>query len=219
MKITIIYNNFARDNLAAGWGFSCLADDNEQKILFDTGNDGTALLDNLKKLDFSVKEIDKIIISHEHWDHLGGLVDLLKLNNQATVYVLSSFSEKIKNKIRQKVKLIEITKPEKITENIYTTGLIKNNPDEQSLILKTTKGIVVVIGCSHPGVKKILEIAKKYGKIHALIGGLHGFSDYEVLEDIKMIGACHCTQHIKEIKEKFPKQFCEIRAGDSFKWS
>ena len=61
MKITIIYNNFARDNLAAGWGFSCLADDNEQKILFDTGNDGTALLDNLKKLDFSVKEIDKII--------------------------------------------------------------------------------------------------------------------------------------------------------------
>jgi len=219
MKLTIIYNNFAKDNLAAGWGFSCLIIDGGQKILFDTGNDGTALLNNLKKLGFSAKEIDKIVISHEHHDHLGGLFDLINLNNQATVYVLSSFSEKIKNKIKQKAKLIEITKPEKMTENIYTTGQVKNNPDEQSLILKTTKGIVVVVGCSHPGVKKILEIAKKYGKIHALIGGLHGFSDYEILEDIKIIGACHCTQHIKEIKEKFPKQFQEIKAGDSFQWS
>jgi len=219
MKITIIYNNFAKDNLAAGWGFSCLIIDGGQKILFDTGDNGKALSNNLEKLGFKAKEIDKIVISHEHHDHTGGLFDLIEINPKVNVYVLSSFSEKIKDRIRQKAKLTEITDSKKIIEKIYTTGLIKNNPDEQSLILKTTKGIVVVVGCSHPGVKKILEIAKKYGKIHALIGGLHGFSDYEVLEDIKMIGACHCTQHIKEIKEKFPKQFQEIKAGDSFQWS
>jgi 7,8-dihydropterin-6-yl-methyl-4-(beta-D-ribofuranosyl)aminobenzene 5'-phosphate synthase len=187
--------------------------------LFYTGDNGKALLNNLEKLGFKAKEIDKIVISHEHHDHTGGLFDLIEINPKVNVYVLSSFSEKIKDRIRQKAKLTEITDSKKIIEKIYTTGLIKNNPDEQSLILKTTKGIVVVVGCSHPGVKKILEIAKKYGKIHALIGGLHGFSDYEVLEDIKMIGACHCTQHIKEIKEKFPKQFQEIKAGDSFQWS
>jgi 7,8-dihydropterin-6-yl-methyl-4-(beta-D-ribofuranosyl)aminobenzene 5'-phosphate synthase len=176
-------------------------------------------LDNLKKLDFSAKEIDKIIISHEHWDHLGGLLDLINSQNKATVYVLSSFSKKLKNRIKQKANLIEIATPEKITENIYTTGLIKNNPDEQSLVLETIKGVVVIVGCSHPGVEKILEIAKRHGKIHALIGGLHGFSDFDILKNIKIIGACHCTQHIQEIKEKFPNQFQEIKAGDSLEWS
>jgi len=218
MKLTIIYNNFAKDNLAAGWGFSCLVIDSEQKILFDTGNDGIALLDNLKKLGFSAKEIDKIVISHEHWDHLGGLFDLINLQSQANVYVLSSFSEKLKNRIRRKAKLIEISKSKKISKNIYTTGLIKNNPDEQSLILKTSKGIGVIVGCSHPGVRKILEIAKKYGRIYALIGGFHGFSDFDILKDIETIGTCHCTQHIKEIREKFPGQFHGIKAGDSYEW-
>jgi 7,8-dihydropterin-6-yl-methyl-4-(beta-D-ribofuranosyl)aminobenzene 5'-phosphate synthase len=219
MKLAILYNNFARGNLAAGWGFSCLIDDEGQKILFDTGNDGAALLNNLKELGFLAKEIDKIVISHEHQDHIGGLFDLLNSNNHAVVYVLSSFSEDLKNKIRQKAELIEVTETEKITKNIYTTGLIENNPDEQSLILKTSKGVIVIVGCSHPGVEKILEIAKKYGKIHAIIGGLHGFSDFDLLKDIKIIGACHCTQHIKEIREKFPKQFKEIKAGDSLEWS
>lgn len=219
MKLVIIYNNFARDNLAAGWGFSCLIINDGQKILFDTGNDGTALLDNLKKLGFNAREINKIIFSHEHWDHIGGLFDLMNLKSKMTVYVLASFTERFKNKIREKTKSIEITTPKKITTSIYTTGLIKNNPDEQSLILKTTEGVVVIIGCSHPGVEKILEVAKKYGKIYALIGGLHGFSDFDILKDIKIIGACHCTQHIQEIKEKFPNQFQEIKAGDSFEWS
>jgi len=219
MNLVIIYNNFAKSNLTAGWGFSCLIIDDNQKVLFDTGDKGKALLDNLKKLGFLAKEIDKIIISHEHWDHLGGLFDLINLQSKATVYVLSSFSEDLKNRIRQKAKLIEITTPKKITKNIYTTGLIKNNPDEQSLILKTSKGIVVIVGCSHPGVGKILEIAQKYGRIQAIIGGLHGFSNFEILKDIEMIGACHCTQYIKEIREKFPGQFQEIKAGDLFEWS
>ena len=219
MKLTIIYNNFAKDNLTAGWGFSCLIIDGNQKILFDTGDNGKALLNNLEKLGFKAREIDKIVISHEHHDHTGGLFDLIDINPKVNVYVLSSSSEKIKNKISEKANLTEITAPVKITKNIYTTGLIKNNPNEQSLILKTTKGVIVIVGCSHPGVKKILEIAKESGKIHAIIGGLHGFSDYEILKGIGMIGVCHCTQHIKEIREKFPKQFQEIKAGDSYEWS
>jgi len=219
MKLVIIYNNFARDDLIAGWGFSCLIINGEQKILFDTGNNGLALLDNLEKLGVSAKEIDKIVISHEHWDHIGGLFDLINSNNRAIVYTLSSSSKDFKNRIKQKTKVIEITTPQKIAENIYTTGLIKNNPDEQSLILKTNKGLVVIVGCSHPGVKNILEITKKYGKIYALIGGLHSFSDFNLLNGISMIGACHCTRYIKEIKEKFPNQFKEIKAGDSFEWN
>jgi len=218
MKLTIIYNNFAKNSLTAGWGFSCLITDGEQKVLFDTGNKGEALLGNLDKLKINTQDINKIVISHEHWDHLGGLFDLLE-KKQTQVYGLSSFSTNLKNKIGRKTELIEITKQEEITKNILTTGLIKNNPDEQSLILKTPKGIVVVVGCSHPGVGKILDIAKKYRNIHCIIGGLHGFNDYEILKDIDVIGACHCTQQIKEIKERFPNQYKKIKAGNSFEWS
>jgi len=215
MKISIIYNNEAQPYLKSGWGFSCLID---KKILFDTGCDGAEFLYNLKKLGFNPKAIDIVVISHQHVDHIGGLFSLLTLNNKLKVFVLKSFSMDIKEHIRKKAELKEIKDEQKICKNIFTTGLIKNNPDEQSLIIKTSKGIIVIVGCSHPGVDKILEVAKKYGKVYAIIGGLHGFSDFDILKDIPIIGACHCTQYIQEIKERFPQQFRKIKAGDILEW-
>ena len=214
MKLTILYNNEANLGLKSGWGFSCLIEENDKKVLFDTGCEGPGLLYNIKKLGYNVEDIDIVVISHQHWDHTGGLFDVLNLNDKLEVFVLTSFSEHLKNEIRKRVKLREVENEEKIIENIYTTGLIENNPDEQSLILKTPKGIVVIVGCSHPGVDRILEIARKYGKIYGVIGGFHGFSNFNALEGIEIIGACHCTQYASEIKQRFPKEFKEIRAGD-----
>ena len=214
MKIIIAYNNTAIHGLISGWGFSCLIEDNSKKILFDTGCEGLGLLYNIKKLGYKVEDINIIVISHQHWDHIGGLFDILNLNSKLEVFVLKSFSKNLKKEIGKRAKLREVENEQKITENIYTTGLIKNNPDEQSLILKTTKGIMVIVGCSHPGINKILEIAKRYGKVFGIIGGFHNFSDFDVLNDIKIVGACHCTQYINEIKKKFPDQFKEIKAGD-----
>jgi len=214
MKIAIVFNNEARAGFKSGWGFSCLIEEKGRNVLFDTGCKGPDLLFNIRKLGYDAKDIDSVVLSHQHWDHTGGLTDLLKVNNELTVFALSSFSEKIKSQIRKKAKLIEVEKEQKIIDNIYTTGLIKNNPDEQSLIVKTKKGIIVIVGCSHPGVDRILKIAEKHGRIHAIIGGFHGFSNLDALKDIEMIGACHCTQHMNEIKERFPEQFKEIKAGD-----
>ncbi len=213
MKITILYNNKANAGLRSGWGFSCLIEGDRKKILFDTGCNGPDLLYNIKKLGYSVGHIDILVMSHQHWDHIGGLFEVLDLNHKVEVFVLKSFSENLKNEIEKKARLREVEDAQKITENIYSTGLIKNNPDEQSLMLKTTKGIIVIAGCSHPGIDKILRIAKRQGKICAIIGGLHDFSDFGVLNGIKIIGACHCTKHIGEIKKRFPKQFKEIKAG------
>lgn len=213
MKLTIIYDNKANPGFKSGWGFSCIIE-TTKKILFDTGCEGSDLLFNMRKLRFNPKEIDAVVISHQHLDHIGGLFSILSINENIKVFVLSSFSENVKNHIRKKAEIKEIKQEQRIYKNVFTTGLIKNNPDEQSLIVKTRKGIVVIVGCSHPGVDKILEIARKYGKIYAIIGGFHGFSDFDVLKDISIIGACHCTQYMQEIKERFPKQFREIRAGD-----
>ncbi len=217
MKLTIVYNNEANFGLKSGWGFSCLIERKQQKILFDTGCEGPGLLYNIKKLGRNIKDINILVISHQHWDHMGGLFDVLNLNNKIKVYALKSFSDNLKNEIRKRAKLIEVRDEQEITENIYTTGLIKNNVDEQSLILKTAKGIIVVAGCSHPGVEKILKIAKKYGEVYAIVGGLHNFSKFDILKNIEIIGACHCTQSINEIKRKFPKQFKEIKTGDVMK--
>jgi 7,8-dihydropterin-6-yl-methyl-4-(beta-D-ribofuranosyl)aminobenzene 5'-phosphate synthase len=214
MKIVITYNNELNPGLKGGWGFSCLIEENNKKILFDTGCSGPDLIYNMKKLGYNAQEIDILILSHQHWDHIGGLFEILESNKKVEVFVLKSFSENLKNEIRKRAKLREVEHEQEITTNIYTTGLIKNDPDEQSLILKTPKGIIVIVGCSHPGVDKILDIAKKYGKIYAIIGGFHDFSDFEILKDIKLIGACHCTKYKEKIKEKYPEQFREIKSGD-----
>jgi len=214
MKITVVYDNEANVGLKSGWGFSCLIEENNKEILFDTGCEGKGLVYNLKKIGYDVQNIDVLVLSHQHWDHTGGMLDVLELNNNLEVFVLKSFSENLKSEIRKRAKLREVEHEQEITKNVCTTGLIKNNPDEQSLIVKTINGAVVIVGCSHPGVDKILEIARKYGKIYAIIGGFHGFSKFDILEDIRIIGACHCTQHLDEIKRRFPEQFKEIKAGD-----
>jgi 7,8-dihydropterin-6-yl-methyl-4-(beta-D-ribofuranosyl)aminobenzene 5'-phosphate synthase len=211
MKLNIAFNNESRPGFTSGWGFSCVIDGT---IMFDTGCDGQALLGNLQKLDISVEHISKVVLSHEHWDHTGGLSDVLNLNNNIDVYVLASFSEHLKAEIQRKARLKEVHEAQKIAPQVYTTGLIKNNPNEQALILKTSKGVVVIAGCSHPGVGRILDIAESHGKVHGIIGGLHGFSDLEALKGIRMIGACHCTEHIVAIKKAYPKQYREIRTGD-----
>jgi len=200
MKLKITYNNEAKEGFSSGWGFSCLIEADNKKILFDTGDKHSGLLYNMKKLGIDPKDIEIVVISHNHWDHTGGLNGFLKENgNKAKVINPDDFS-----------------KPNKITENVYSTGALDSlmAPKEQSLFIKTKKGLVVIVGCSHPGVDKILDVAENFGRIYAIIGGFHGFSKLERLEGIKIIGACHCTQYMREIKEKFPQQFKEIKAGN-----
>lgn len=210
IKITIIYDNNAEKGLEADWGFSCLIE-NEKKILFDTGANGRILLGNMKKLGIDAKNIDEVFISHSHFDHTGGLAEFLGVNEKAKIYIPSSFRG-VKNR-----EVIEIKEPKKIHHDLFSTGELDGI--EQSLVINTEKGLVVIAGCSHPGVDRIMERAKEIGrpigqeKIYAVIGGYHGFSKFDKLEEVEYIGACHCTQYKREIKEKYPDRFREIKAG------
>ena len=87
---------------------------------------------------------------------------------------------------------------------IYTTGRIRGSVDEQSLVLRGNKGWYILTGCSHPGVGKILNNAREYGDIIGLVGGMHGFKDFSILDDLYFICPCHCTEHKKEIKKTYP---------------
>ena len=72
MKIIIVYDNEANASLKSGWGFSCLIETKE-KILFDTGDSGENLIYNLRQLNIKPENIAAVVISHNHWNHTGGL--------------------------------------------------------------------------------------------------------------------------------------------------
>ena len=195
MKITILYDNNAHPGFESGWGFSCLVD-SSQRILFDTGDDGKKLIHNFEKANIDPKSVNKVVLSHNHWDHVDGLRGFRKFNSESEVVHPDDFSEATE-----------------ISPGIYTTGALGALPKEQSLVVKTEKGNIVITGCAHPGLERILRTAGNLGRIYGVLGGFHGFSKFAELEGIQLIAPCHCTQHTEQIKRKFPAQFEQIQAG------
>jgi len=208
MKITIIYDNEAyKKDLKADWGFSCLVEiENTPKILFDTGANSSILLYNMKKLGIDPTIIDEIFISHYHGDHTGGLSGFLRINKDVKVYVPSSFSALLDAK-----EIISIKEPFQIHKNVFSTGELRGI--EQSLAVKTGKGVVVIAGCSHSGVGNILNAASSFGNVYALIGGLHGFREFGLLRDLNLVCPTHCTQFKSEIRKLYPEKYIEGGAG------
>ena len=207
VKITIIYDNeVAKQGLTADWGFSCLVEVKHiPKILFDTGTNGEILLSNMEKLEIDPTSIDEVFISHAHFDHTGGLSEFLKVNKKAKIYVPSSFSGLGDRMV------ITITEPTQIHENVFSTGELEGI--EQSMAVSSEKGIVLIVGCSHPYMGHILAAARKFGKIYGIIGGMHGFSELELFRDLELICPTHCTQHKAELKNLYPQKYIEGGAG------
>lgn len=207
MKVTILYDNTVFEgNLKPDWGFSALVEvDNAPRILFDTGDNGRILLSNMEKLQIDPDSIDEVFISHPHHDHVGGLSDFLAQNDEVKLWVPPSFSAP-----QVKKGVVAIPEPKQIHENIYSTGELSGI--EQSLAVKTDKGIVVIAGCSHPPMKLILETASQFGELYGIIGGLHGTKP-EYLKGLELICATHCTQYKEEIKSRYPNKWVEGGAG------
>jgi len=207
MKLTIVYDNEVNQaGLEADWGFSCLVEVDGRQLLFDTGAKGLLLVHNLEKLNLDPGQIPEIFISHDHWDHLGGLEEILRLNPDAVVYLPESCSQP--SQARQ---VNRVQEPCSLSGNFFTTGEL--NGVEQSLVVRAEGGLVVICGCSHPGVGNILEAASRFGRVSALAGGLHGFRELEQLADLALVCPCHCTKHKGEILERFPESAVRGGAG------
>ena len=208
MRITILYDNDAyKEGLQADWGFSCLVEvENTPTILFDTGTNGSILLSNMEKLNIDPASVDEIFISHAHFDHVGGLSAFLNVKRDVTIYVPPSLRG-----IRGVKEVVSVSEPLKIHENVFSTGEIDHI--EQSMAIKIDEGIVIIAGCSHPRMAHIFKAASQFGNIHAIVGGLHGFSEYDLFKDLELICPTHCTQHKAEIKALYPKKYTDGGAG------
>jgi 7,8-dihydropterin-6-yl-methyl-4-(beta-D-ribofuranosyl)aminobenzene 5'-phosphate synthase len=208
MRVTIIYDNDVMEQgLEGDWGFSCLIEiQNVPQILFDTGASGSILLHNMRRLGLDPSAIGIIVISHAHWDHIGGLSDILEANKEAEIYVPASVRAEIPGR-----KMTTVRGSIQICENVLTTGELGGI--EQSLALDTGKGMLVVVGCSHPGVGEIIDAASRLGKVYGIVGGFHGFRDFKRLNGLSLICPCHCTAYKLEIRGLFPEQCVECGAG------
>lgn len=208
MKVTIVFDNeVEKRGLMAGWGFSALVQaENISPILFDTGADSHTLLHNMRNLGILPRDIGTIVISHAHGDHTGGLLGILEVNKDAEIYVPRSFWGTIPGR-----KVITVTSSLQISQQVFSTGELKGI--EQSLVLKTDKGILILVGCSHPGLGNIIDATSRFGKVYGIVGGFHGFHDFDMLSGLSLICPCHCTQYKAEIMQLFPQQYVKCGAG------
>jgi len=206
MSLTIVYDNNAYDpRLRTEWGFACWVQYGEAILLFDTGGDGSILLNNLSTLGLVPQDVDVVVLSHIHGDHTGGMESLLGTGVRPDVYVPVTFPTRYKNQLRELVTVHEVSEPQEILPGIYTTGKMGVNIPEQGLVLKTTQGLVVITGCAHPGIAQMVRRAKDVGQddIHLVLGGFHlgGASPAQVRQicetfwelGVQSVAPCHCT--------------------------
>lgn len=208
ISIVTVFDNYAvNPQLTTRWGFAAVVMTPSAGILFDTGSDGRTLLANMAKLNIQPADIHKIVISHVHMDHLGGLREFLKVDRNVEVYIPVSFPDSVRQLITASGAYYRgIIGPMQIDEGVFTTGEMGTSPIEQSLAVNTNEGLVVVTGCTHPGIARIVKKAKKVvpnRPIALVMGGFHlgGASDAQLrglIQNFRQLGVrkvapSHCS--------------------------
>ena len=230
ISIVVVFDNYRhRKDLRGSWGFACVVRGAEKTILFDTGGDGAILMGNLEKLQIKPQDIDAVVLSHAHRDHTRGLKAFLVANPRVEVYVPRSFPESFKAGVRATgAKLIEVSAAQEICEGVWSTGEAGEDVIEESLVLRTDRGLILITGCAHPGIVSILEKAKKLlggGAVLLVMGGFHLRSESEAgLKNIirrfkelgvRRAGPSHCSgDRTRELfKKEYGGDFLPIGVG------
>ena len=276
VKITTLVENTSGAPFIRGeWGQSLLVETDENTLLFDTGA-SDLIIENTARLGVDLSKIDKIVLSHGHYDHTGGLqAVLIKLmesearpegieivahpdifqpkfshikDSSATDIGIPFAREDLEafgarfNFSREPVKLNSFSQTtgevstsvefEKMDPSLYiregNTYLPDPMADDLSMIVKTDRGLIVLLGCAHRGIINTLYHARKQtgiDKIYAVIGGTHlAYAGKRQLDatiaalramNIEKLGASHCTGMMPaaRLAVEFPDSFFFNNAG------
>jgi 7,8-dihydropterin-6-yl-methyl-4-(beta-D-ribofuranosyl)aminobenzene 5'-phosphate synthase len=222
----------AAEGVQADWGFSCLVQGAEKTILFDTGTQAGILQKNIASLKIDLGQVDMIVISHLHGDHTGGLEWVLSQKCDIPVYLPAMASDEYMARVRQwGGRPQRIRESREVCKKVYSTGEMPADFDpaftEQSLVLKTAKGLLVITGCAHPGILAIVRRAPQVvsGLPRVVLGGFHLMrkSDEEIgsiiremkAAGVEYCGASHCTgdRAIELFRDSFAEQFLKLGVG------
>jgi 7,8-dihydropterin-6-yl-methyl-4-(beta-D-ribofuranosyl)aminobenzene 5'-phosphate synthase len=222
LKLTLLSTMLVGSTTGLGeWGFSALIEADGHRVLLDTGAHPDTVLQNAGDLKIDLSNVREVILTHNHWDHVSGLMSLrremMKKNPSAlsVVHVARGIFysrptpegedngmiavrkeyEATGGKFIEHEESVEIFPgawltgpvprkfPERnwsVSEKVQTpAGLVEDTiPEDQSLVLNTSEGLVVVTGCGHAGIINILTFARQEfpgQPVQAVIGGLHLF--------------------------------------------
>lgn len=207
---TLVDNEIYKKRLKSSWGLSFFIEivksDKRHVLLMDTSDSFEALSGNAQKLGVNLSSFDAIFISHWHIDHCGSLHHILPLSRRLIhVYVPSENTSTMRAIKEVQGIPVVCSGPVELFEGVLSTGEMWGGISEHSLIIKLKrKGLVILTGCSHPGVINIIKRAQEVSginKIHAVIGGLHISSMEEGIKvaeslrklGVKLVSPCHCT--------------------------
>lgn len=228
LHVTIIYDNYQEDpDLQSDWGFACLVEYRDQKLLYDAGSNADLFRKNAELKGIHPAEIPSLFISHGHGDHTAGIPWIAETNPSIQCYLPASSVETLRTRTSLPANSKGISKPAHLDGPFYSTGDDFVNFKEQGLVIKTESGGVLITGCGHPGAVEMVSAAREeLGiEIHTLIGGLHLMStpgpDVQHMAEalakmgIKQICPTHCTgdQSIALLKASFGEGFISGGAG------
>ncbi len=171
VKITVLVDNNANGTLNSPWGLAMLVETTDLAILFDSGPSPFALENNSASLGIDLESTcDLAVASHQHPDHVDGLSYVSSIHNNLTLYTpYYGFTRYWMNGFFA----IQVEDTVEVSSGIFIISM----GFEQALVINVRSlGLVVLAGCSHPGVEDIVARAIEVthvGSVHIVIGGFH----------------------------------------------
>jgi 7,8-dihydropterin-6-yl-methyl-4-(beta-D-ribofuranosyl)aminobenzene 5'-phosphate synthase len=229
IQMTVLYDNYvAAEGTRAEWGFACLIQGTAKTILFDTGGNPETFQHNVNHLSADLNSVEAVVLSHDHWDHVGGISVVFETNTKAPIYIPHGFPYDFVRKVELAgAKPVPVNEAVAVCDHVYLTGQMGGMIKEQSLMVNTPQGLVIVTGCSHQGIVNIIKKAKELlnREIYLVFGGFHLMQHSEEQVDaiikafkelgVQKCGATHCTgdRAIQQFKDAFGDDYVEIGSG------
>lgn len=218
-RLTVLYDNRlapgASTSFRSGWGFACLAEVPGGRVLFDAGFDGGLLLRNMATLGTLPRSVDAVVLSHPHWDHMGGLARFLEARGDVPLYVPEGIPRHLRIELSNRAD-VTVTGTEdgsRVVPGVRTTPALGGELKEQALVVDAGCGVLAVTGCCHPGLGPVLDAASLHGRIRGVLGGLHDAKAPEQLSALSLVAPCHCTRDPDRFPELFPRTFRQVGVG------
>ncbi|MBN2150987.1 MAG: MBL fold metallo-hydrolase [Candidatus Lokiarchaeota archaeon] len=233
-KITLLVDDFdgALPGFTTSYGLSILVDfPDGVKVLFDTGQDDRALARNCLAAGLDPLSLAAVVLSHDHFDHTGGLPWLLARNPRLPVLVHRDWHERnsFKGGRVPRENLVAVPgggEQERIHPGLYLTGASRSSDyggiSEHACWVVTRASRLLITGCCHPGLYKLVQTGAALGIDEGLplhvIGGFHG--SRFTRDQAAWLGGqlchmtyLHCTTHWQEFQAQFPGKCGTMEVG------
>ncbi len=177
IKIVIVVDNDRCDSiLKATWGVSIYVETKYYRFLFDLGPDPDILEYNMRVLNIDPSKLNFLIISHEHFDHIGGFRYIASVKPGIKAYIPADMSKSVIDMLSKSFNITKVSKPTIIAKGLISDGELYGGVYEQSIALYLAdRGLIVITGCAHPRIEYIVKYFHNITglPIYAVIGGFH----------------------------------------------